>query len=206
MTWIQTYLGGAFDFVELLEGKEQVIELDDIAHALSQKCRFSGQCHRFISVAEHQVVVKDIVAQILQMPTPPKDVPQLRSEDHHLARQFATIHDAPETYTGDLSRPLKLLFRKRGITLFDEIEDLIERQVIDQLLGVKEVSEDIRRVVKYADYVALAWEKENDLGHGPRDVQWKWLPPSMSAAALEFLAPPAAKRLFLDACEEVGIG
>jgi len=205
MSWIQTYLGGAFDFEELLAGKKQRIEFEDVAHSLSQKCRFSGHCTRFISVAEHQVAVRNCVAQILHMPTPPNGLPQLHSSQHLLARQFSCVHDSPESYTGDSSFPLKLLFRNKGITLLDEIEDLIEKQVIDQLLGVDEIPQDVRKVVKYADLVCLAWEKVHAMGVGPRDDRWSWLPPPMHAAALEFLWPPQAKKLYLDACAEEGI-
>jgi hypothetical protein len=49
-TWLQTYTGRRFF---PLEPNPSDIDIEDIAHALSLQCRFSGHCHRFYSVAEH---------------------------------------------------------------------------------------------------------------------------------------------------------
>ena len=58
MTWIQTFTGRKF-FPLAPDGAEVCIE--DIAHALSMKCRFNGHCLRFYSVAEHSVRVANRV-------------------------------------------------------------------------------------------------------------------------------------------------
>lgn len=86
MSWVQTYTGRKFD---LLAPTADMICLRDIAHALSQLCRFTGHTRRFYSVAEHAIWVS--------LHVPPDDA---------LA---GLMHDATETYLGDVSSPLKAL-------------------------------------------------------------------------------------------------
>lgn len=73
--------------------------LVDIAHALSNQCRYSGHCPRFYSVAEHSVYVADHV--------PPEH------------RRWGLLHDAAEAYLVDLPSPLK---RAVGFGLYREAE------------------------------------------------------------------------------------
>ena len=82
--WIQTYTGRMFWPLEPLADE---VSIDDIAHALSQMCRFTGHCAQFYSVAEHSVRVSFIV--------PIEDA------------MWALLHDASEAYLHDLPRPLK---------------------------------------------------------------------------------------------------
>jgi hypothetical protein len=84
MTWIHTYTGRKFT---PLAPNADDISLEDIAHALSMKCRYSGHCTAFYSVAEHSVLVAS--------KAPP-----------HLALR-ALMHDAHEAYLVDLAAPLK---------------------------------------------------------------------------------------------------
>ena len=84
--WIQTYTGLKFDFVEL---SAESVNINDIAHALSNICRYTGHTNGFYSVAQHSVLASLYV---------PK-------EDAFIA----LLHDATEAYLTDISKPLKVL-------------------------------------------------------------------------------------------------
>lgn len=83
--WMQTYTGRAF---WPLDPRPEDIDPTDIAHALSMLCRYGGHVRDFLSVAEHCVLMSQVV-----------------SPAHAL---WALLHDATEAYLGDLIRPLKL--------------------------------------------------------------------------------------------------
>lgn len=84
VTWIETFTGKA---IHPLEPKAEDICIEDIAHALSNICRFNGHTSQFYSVAEHSVFV------MLNVPI-----------QHRVA---ALLHDATEAYLCDLPRPIK---------------------------------------------------------------------------------------------------
>ena len=56
--WVQTYTGGKF---WPLEPQSKDVKIEDIAHQLSFKCRFNGSVKHHLSVAQHSVMVSDIV-------------------------------------------------------------------------------------------------------------------------------------------------
>jgi hypothetical protein len=60
-TWIETRSGRRFD---VANPREEDVDIEDIALALAQTCRFGGHALRWISVAWHSVVVHDIMAML----------------------------------------------------------------------------------------------------------------------------------------------
>jgi hypothetical protein len=68
------------------------IVIEDVAHGLSNCCRYGGQCREFYSVAQHSTHMAHQV--------------YLETESMNLAR-IALMHDAPEAYCGDLVRCIK---------------------------------------------------------------------------------------------------
>jgi hypothetical protein len=80
--WIETYSGKIF---HILKPKPDEVDIDDIAHALSNTCRFGGHCKVFHSVAEHSVLVSYMTKNPLE----------------------GLLHDASEAYITDLPSPVK---------------------------------------------------------------------------------------------------
>ena len=78
--FVSTFSGGRF---HPLKPRIEEVRIEDIAHALSLKCRYSGQCARFYSVAEHSVLVAALVEPRWQ--------------------PAALLHDAGEAYLADLA-------------------------------------------------------------------------------------------------------
>lgn len=81
---IATQVGGLVDPLNLTADD---IYIDDIAHALSNLCRFGGHTRRFYSVAEHSIHVSYLCD--------PADA------------MTGLLHDAAEAYLMDLPRPIK---------------------------------------------------------------------------------------------------
>ncbi len=81
---IRTYSGIEFD---VLNPKIGQVGLEDIAHALSNICRFAGHTRTFYSVAEHCVWVSRMVPSQYAL--------------HGL------LHDASEAYVQDMPAPIK---------------------------------------------------------------------------------------------------
>lgn len=83
---IRTFTG---KMVDLVNPTEPMIDIRDIAHALSRICRFGGHIDSFYSVAQHSIVCSNRVPQELAL--------------------CGLLHDATEAYIGDMVRPLKYL-------------------------------------------------------------------------------------------------
>ncbi len=82
---IRTYTG---KFVDLLNPTEDMIDVEDIAHALSEEGRWGNHTKVKYSVGQHSMVVCDSVEE----------------EEEKLAALF---HDSTEAYLKDIMKPLK---------------------------------------------------------------------------------------------------
>jgi len=164
--WIQTFSG--VQFWPLAPAAEDVC-LMDIAHALSNLCRFGGHCERFYSVAEHSCLVARHCAGI-------------GGNDLALA---GLMHDAAEAYLIDLPRPLKQQLRD-----YREIERQLEA-VIAERFGLAYPTPTEVGVV---DKRALMAERLALLGPEPAPWEIETVP---LAATPRCLAPAEAREAFL---------
>jgi len=170
MSAIQTWSGLRFS---PLEPDPAAIEIEDIAHALANSCRFGGHCSAFYSIAQHSCLVADAAGA-----------------DRETALH-ALLHDASEAYLGDLPHPLK--HRSPLGVLYREIEEPLQAAILERfgLVGVAPaVVKELDRAALATERAALmrvaddAWWPELD-GVEPFDVVIDPWPPDR--AACEFL-------------------
>lgn len=95
--WMQTHSGRRF---YPLDPRPEDVELADVAHGLAMTCRYGGQCRMFYSVAEHCVLVSELVEMHMRNAGCASD--QIR-----WFAGLALMHDSAEAYIGDMIRPLK---------------------------------------------------------------------------------------------------
>jgi 5'-deoxynucleotidase YfbR-like HD superfamily hydrolase len=113
------------------------LDAGDIARALANQCRFGGHSRVFYSVAQHAVIVSELVEQ--------------RGGD--VEDVFAALmHDATEAYLGDMPHPLK--HRSPLGAAFKEAEDHLERALRERFRIKPDVPE-----IKRADRALLATER-----------------------------------------------
>lgn len=136
--WIQTASGRAF---WPLRPRVEDVDLGDIGHALGNLCRYNGHTRAFYSVAQHCVIMSDVVP----------DVPGMR-----LAALF---HDAAEAYCSDVARPLKVHMGR-----YREIEDAVQR-VIHERFGIPW---PLPAAIKEADLRMLSTERRDLMATPPR--------------------------------------
>ncbi|MCP1646960.1 phosphohydrolase [Pseudomonas nitroreducens] len=135
MTWILTWSGKRFD---LFEPTPEMIDPRDIAQALGTIARFNGHTKEHYTVAQHSVIVANLV--------PP---------EHQLA---ALLHDATEAYIGDMVRPLK-----EHMPAFCEVE----KRIWSTICARFDIDEELPACVKQADLVALATERRDLMPEHP---------------------------------------
>ncbi len=162
--WIQTYSGRRFNptnpYVD-------AIVIQDIAHALSMQCRFSGHVKRFYSVAQHSVLVSYICD----------------SADAF----WGLMHDATEAYLVDVPRPLK---RSGKFDAYLEMEANMQTAICKRFgLPYGEPPS-----VKKADTILLATEARDLMA--PLHTDWIQ-PCDPLPFRIEPLSQPRAKDLFM---------
>lgn len=158
-TYMQTATGRKF---ELLDPKPDMIWVKDIVHSLSNQVRYTGHTGAPVTIANHTMRVVDLCM--------PYGVD---------AMKWAALHDVHETWVGDLATPLKnAIHELAGQEIIRELEDRIDGAVCARFEFVP--TDEVRRIVKKADYAAMRLEVERDvnLGH-PRyhhgsGVNWYW--------------------------------
>lgn len=77
------------------------IRIEDIAHSLSNQCRFTGYTKAFYSVAQHCVLCCSLPTDdlLVKLGAP--------SDDLKRVRLALLLHDAAEAYICDISRPVR---------------------------------------------------------------------------------------------------
>jgi 5'-deoxynucleotidase YfbR-like HD superfamily hydrolase len=169
--YVSTFLGHRFF---LTRPHIDDVAIEDIAHGLAYQCRFNGQTREFYSVAQHSLMVMQLV------PAP--------------LRLAALLHDAAEAYLGDMVKPLKNLFPE-----FSVIEGRV-MQIIGERFAVD--LEHLDPAIKAADLVALATEKRDLMPHSTE--AWANLQGIQPLPeSIRPLMPLDAKSAFLDSFRQL---
>ncbi len=123
-----------------LDPRPEDVDMIGVAHALSQVCRFNGHTKFHWSIAQHSLLVEDILCTYLG-----------QSENYRM-RLLGLLHDASEAYISDLLRPFK-----KSVNGYKEIEAAVENAILVHC-GLNEESIEKYELVKLADDIALMVE------------------------------------------------
>ena len=129
--YITTYTGKK---LSLIDPQPEDICTEDIAHHLSQICRYNGACNKFYSVAQHSVLV------YYQVPT-----------------LQALFHDAGEAYYGDFSSPFKQVLEHFCGQAFRGVLEYIDKAIFEKY----NIPWPICPEVKKADGLVFSREFQN---------------------------------------------
>ncbi len=148
--------------LDLLNPKEQDIEIEDIAHGLARVARWNGQTsgpHAF-SVAEHSLLVTEILKKL---------VPNVS-----VAWQIGSLlHDAPEYVIGDLISPFKAAIG----TDYKKFELKILNAIHERFNIVDEMTDEAQRWIKRADEIAAYYEAIHLAGFSLDEAETYFLAP-----------------------------
>jgi 5'-deoxynucleotidase YfbR-like HD superfamily hydrolase len=149
--------------LDLLDPSPMDIEIEDIAHGLARVARWNGQTvgeHAF-SVAQHSVVVEEIVAHVQ-----PGIEPRWR-----LA---ALLHDASEYVIGDMISPFKAAL---GVD-YRTFEDRLEGAIHIRFGLPAKAPMPIKKLIKQADRACAFFEATQLAGFArPEALQLFGAPP-----------------------------
>jgi 5'-deoxynucleotidase YfbR-like HD superfamily hydrolase len=171
------------DFIQTFSGLKMRVDnplpamicTTDIAHALSQICRFTGHGKYFVSVAQHSVLVSRLVKPENAM--------------------WGLFHDATEAYLNDIARPIKYL---PGMEGYRDLEKKLMNCIAERYHLPMPKPDEIRE----ADDVALCTEAR-DLGLLNEDwSHYKLIP--LEQHIVEEL-PRQAEAAFLERYHEIAI-
>lgn len=179
--WLQTKRGLAW----MADAPEAYpYDIEEIAHALSNLCRFAGHTREFYSVAQHSVVVLRAVLD------------NFDKHDTALLRA-ALLHDAAEAFCVDLPAPIKRMPEMGG---YRELIKRTERTISEHF---RVALFDGHALIKHADLVVLATEKRDLLSSSEFDHFWSDLP-KPRRHSIQPWDPETAAHMFLDAWNECG--
>jgi len=172
--WLCTFTGRAF---VPSNPKPEMIDIVDIAVALSRESRFNGHTRTFHAycVAQHSVLVSTIVPW-----------------EHRL---WGLLHDASEAYLKDLTWSVK-----------QEVRDLYKpmEERVEQVIAIKfNLPWPMPACIKDADNRALATEKRDLMfPRSPKGYNWQDLPGALPETIRPLPAMDALRR-FIDRYNEI---
>jgi len=169
--------------LDLLDPSPMDIEIEDIAHGLARVARWNGQTigeHAF-SVAQHSVVVEEIVAHI-QPDVEPR------------WRLAALLHDASEYVIGDMISPFKAAL---GVD-YKLFEERLENAIHVRFGLPAKTPTAIKKLIKQADRACAFFEATQLAGFSHAEsLDFFGAPPEGYALKIEPQAPFEAQAHYI---------
>lgn len=159
------------------------IIIEDIAHSLSNQCRFGGHCSRFYSVAEHCCHATKLARMIML------GKPMLSNREKVIIALEVLLHDAAEAGCVDLPSPLKKMPGMDGYALIEAHFHKIVRERFA-------LPQQEHPMVMTVDAMMLARESKALLKYPIVISDMEEL--TELETPLEHWSPPKAKRRFMD--------
>jgi hypothetical protein len=176
--WIETFTGKKF---YLLAPRTEDVDIRDIAHSSAMLCRWTGHCKHHYSIAQHSYYCSFLGPQ--------------REALHRL------LHDASESFMGDMNRPLKHFTPAGSIYRSQEKE---VQGVIYQAFGLSPIEPPS---VHIADNQMLYTEKEQLMSGLKWDIDWTFGQGAenlgKSGIVIERWSPEEAESMFKNRFEEL---
>jgi uncharacterized protein len=126
--------------------REDQVCLTDISLGLSNNGRFTGQSNHFFSIAQHCLLVVDLLPNNIIVNNPGIEI-------------MALMHDAAEAYIKDMIKPLKIYF-----PVFKKIEEKIMKVIASKFDLNLELMPIIKKYDKQSQLIEykLFYENSND--------------------------------------------
>lgn len=160
--------------LDLLDPSPLDIEIQDIAHGLARVARWNGQTRgaSILSVAQHSVLVADLVADLAEGCEPE-------------ARLMALLHDAPEYVIGDMISPFKAVLGDGYRAVELRLLGAVHRR-----FGLPATPGPVARLIKQADRMAAFLEATAVAGFSLAEARRLFVEPhGVRAERLEPLQP-----------------
>lgn len=148
-------------------------DIEEIAEALSNLCRYTGHVKKFYSVAEHSVLVSHLVPPRLAL--------------------TALLHDSSEAFLGDVSSPLKKLLPEYKV---------IENRVQEAIANYYSIPYPFPEEIHEADK-RMYWNERTNVAPGPKDTLWHTEFRAARKVQASGMKPLMAKRFFLSRFKEI---
>ena len=175
MSVIATYTKKMFD---PLIPDPVLIDIRDIAHALSLLCRANGHFPTFYSVCQHSLACRE----------------EAKARGLSKRLQLACLlHDGSEAYLSDVTRPVKAV-----MPLYLELEAPLQEAIWNKWLG-EPLTEAERKTVFEIDDALLYHEFYAHTGFAVADT----VPPIVSSPSFAFVMFSEVEKAFLDAFFEL---
>lgn len=169
MSYITTSSGKHFDPVA---PDDTLLNIRDIAHALSLICRANGHVRRFYSVAQHSIACcREAEARGLSA----------------RIQYGCLLHDASEAYLSDVTRPIKSM-----MTEYLRVEDRLQSLIWQHFVGTP-FSEEETRLIFGIDDDMLSYEFLHLMPESVSD-DYKHI---LSCPSMDFVQPEAIEEEFV---------